>query len=168
MPGSAIMRERRERWARLKVDRDFLADCIERVALGESIRALAIENDLPYNTFWDWLTNEHGQELARARKARASGMVEANEAMADKVEAGKLDPKRATAAGKLREWIATRYDRDTFGDRSAVDMRVTGTVDMHVQAVRQLTQGATYDHDGPADSGSEPIDVTPVDEHPLL
>lgn len=168
MPGRSQITARKERWAAMKQDDEFAMHCCERVALGEPIRALAIEHDVPYLAFWRWITEQHKETLTYARKAMASNLADLNNEAAGRVEAGKLDPKRATAAGKLREWIATRYDRDTFGDRSAVDMRVTGTVDMHVQAVRRLTQGATYDHDGPADSEAEPIDVTPVDEHPLL
>lgn len=60
---------------------------------------------------------------------------------ADRVEAGELDPKAASTAASIRQWLASRYVRATFGDQSKVDMNVRGNmVGLYVAAVRVLAQ----------------------------
>lgn len=169
MPGQSIMRERRERWARLKADPDFARECIVRVASGDSIVAVAADADVAYNTVYGWLTDEHGESLQRARKARAAALADTMEHNADLVDAGRLNPKAASVSSNIRQWLATRYDRDTFGDQSRVDMHVRGSIDMNLQAVRALVSmgsGDTYDGESEVvDSGQ---DTASIEQHPLL
>lgn len=172
MAGSPRMRARAERWAALKQDSVFAARCIERIALGDSVKALAAEFGLAYTTFFDWINDNHMDAVRRARKARALSLVEANEANAERVDRGDMSGKQAMASARIREWAASRYDRDTFGDRSQVDMKVTGTVDMHLQAMRSVVEhGATYDGELAHEPG-EPVEQRIVEpelaEHPLL
>ena len=161
------MRERRARWLRLKEDEAFARDCIERLALGDSIKALAQDADVAYNTMHRWLTETHGQAVLRARRAVAATMVDTMMDNADLVDAGLLSPKAASVSSSIRQWIAGRYDRDTYGDQSRVDMRVQGTVDLHVQAVRQLVDtGQVYD--GQVYDSQDSISQDSMDDHPLL
>jgi len=157
MAGSPIKRERKARWLALKADPAFAQDCIARIAYGDSIRALAAEQDIPINTFWLWITKEYGEEVAAARKVVAAVMADQMKAAAERVETGELNPKAAQTAASIRQWLASRYDRDTFGDKSQVDMRVGGVVQLHHDAIRQLSQ--------------EPLVgeyTTDEDDHPLL
>lgn len=167
MAGQSIMRERRERWARLKADDDFLRECIERLSLGDTVKALAADADVAYNTMHGWLTAEHGPAVRRARQAVAATMVDTMMNNADMVDAGQLNPKAAGVSSSIRQWIASRYDRDTFGDQSRVDMHVKGSVDMHMQAVRALVStGSTYD--GESEVVDSEQDAASLDHHPLL
>lgn len=142
MAGSPVKRERRNRWQALQADPDFAQDCINRIACGDSIRALAAEHDIPISTFHDWIVNEHGDAIASARRALAANLADLMMLSAERVEAGELDPKAASTAASIRQWLASRYDRATFGDKSRVDMTIGGVVDMHVAAVRELAQGS--------------------------
>lgn len=165
MAGRAVMRDRAERWAAAKRDPEFLAVCLERCALGESVTALALEHDLPYSVFYRWLAVEHRDRLSQARQAHAAALIGRNLTAADKIEDGKLDAKRGTAATNIRAWVASRLDRDTWGDKSQVDHKHTGVVSLHVEAVRALTASDSDDDWQDADViESEPVD----DGHPLI
>lgn len=159
MAGSPVKRERRARWQALKADPDFAPQCIARIACGDSIRALATENDIPIQTFWEWITREHGDEVAAARKVVAAQLADQMRESAERVEAGELNPKAAQTAASIRQWLASRYDRDTYGERSKVDLNVTSTQQLYMEAIRQLT--------------SEPLEgeyttLDGEDDHPLL
>ena len=141
MAGSPKKHARRNRWQALQADPDFAQDCINRIACGDSIRALAAEHDIPISTFHDWITSEHGEAITIARKALAANLADLMMLSADRVEAGELDPKAASTAASIRQWLASRYDRATFGDKSQVDMSLSGNVTaLHVAAVRELAQ----------------------------
>ena len=138
MAGSPIKRERRARWQALKVDPDFAHQCIARIACGDSIRALAAEHDIPINTFWHWITKDHGEDLKAARQAAAAAMADRMLELADQVEAGELNPKAAQAAASIRQWLASRYDRETYGDKTRVDLTARSASQLHLEALRQL------------------------------
>lgn len=166
MPGTQMKRERRERFEAIASNQGRIDELIDRVAGGDSIRALAAELDVRYVLLWSLLTETHGEQLTRARKAAALGLVDRNVENADKVDAGTLNPKAASVSARIREWTASKWDRDAFGDRSAVDMRVTGTVDLNVQAIRALTSGQTLD--GELAEDADYAEVDSLDDHPLL
>lgn len=164
MAGTEIKRARRERFEAIAADKARIDELIDRVATGDSIRALAAELDVRYVLLWSLLSETHGEQLKRARKAAASALVDKNVENADRVDDGKLNPKAASVSARIREWTAAKWNRDEYGDRSAVDMRVTGTVDLNVQAIRALT-GQTYD--GELDAEDAQL-VEDLDGHPLL
>lgn len=171
MAGSPIKRERRARWLALKADPAFAEDCIARIACGDSVRALAAENDIPVTTFWRWLMQEYGAEVAAARKAVAALLADQILDAADRVEAGELNPKAAQAAASIRQWLASRYDRDTFGDKSRVDLNVSSVQQMHLEALRQIAQEDTTLDGGYTtlnDEESEGDRQDSEDDHPLL
>ncbi len=180
MTGSPIKRERKARWLALKADPAFAADCISRIACGDSIRALAAENDIPINTFWHWITKEHGGAVAAARKVVAAQLADQMKEAAERVEAGELNPKAAQTASSIRQWLAARYDRETFGDKSSVDVTHKGIVGLHLEAIRQLAnepidgEWANVNDEMPAGGGLERSEYGKVDEedddedgHPL-
>ena len=154
---------RREALAAIKADPARLSAIIEQVALGDSIRAQAHALDVPYLALWRLLTQDHGDELREARRAAANALVERDIDNAERVDDGELNPKAAAVSSKIRQWTAGKYDRETFGDASRVDVSVKGTVAMHVEAVRHLTQGATYEHDDSDDDSDDDMA-----DHPLL
>lgn len=139
MTGSIIKRERKARWLALKADPAFAQDCIARIACGDSIRALAVENDIAINTFWLWITQEHCEEVAAARKVVAAQLADQMKESAERVESGELNPKAAQTAASIRQWLASRYDRETFGDKTRVDLNLSSVSQMHYDAIRQFT-----------------------------
>lgn len=160
MAGSPVKQERKEHWLALKANPIFAQDCIARIASGDSIRALAAEHDIPVNTFWRWITQEHSEDVAAARKTVAAVMADQMRDAAERVEAGELNPKAAQTAASIRQWLATRYDRATFGDKSQVDMHFSGVVDMNLAAVRELARESLEGEYTTLDESE--------DEHPLL
>lgn len=141
MAGNPIKRERRARWQTLKADPEFARQCIARIACGDSIRALAAENDIPINTFWHWITREHGDDLKAARQAAAAAMADRMLELADQVEAGELNPKAGQTAASIRQWLASRYDRETFGDKTKVDLTARSASQLHLEALRRWGKG---------------------------
>lgn len=160
MAGSPIKRGRKARWLALKADQGFAQDCIARIACGDSIRALAAENDIPINTFWHWITKEYGNEVAAARKVVAAQLADQMKEAAERVEAGELNPKAAQTASSIRQWLASRYDREAFGDKSSVDVSHKGITGLHLEAIRQLAHEPL---EGEYTTLSED-----EDDHPLL
>lgn len=59
--------------------------------------------------------------------------------LADQVEAGELNPKAAQAAASIRQWLASRYDSETFGDRARVDLRAQSMPQLHMEALQRYT-----------------------------
>ncbi len=143
MAGSPIKQARKSRWQALQADPAFAEKCINRIAYGDSIRALAAEHDIPISTFHDWIIREHGGAIAFARKALAANLADLMARSAERVEAGELDPNAASAAASVRQWLAARYDGSTFGDQPRLDATLEGdkgAVAMNVAAVRELAQ----------------------------
>lgn len=146
MAGSPIKRERRARWQALKADPDFAHQCIARIACGDSIRALAAEHDIPINTFWHWITKDHGEDLKAARQAAAAAMADRMLELADQVEAGELNPKAAQTSASIRQWLASRYDRETYGDKTRVDLTARSASQLHLEALREFERRDRENH----------------------
>lgn len=156
MAGRPKSRERRVNWERLKADPGFLDRTLEAIAQGESLYQWAEGNTVAYTTLVGWLSDEssgRASRYAHARQLRAAANVERIEAIAASVERDDgIDPQRARVAAENRRWLAARMDPHLWGDRQTVDMKVSGTVEHHVAAIRELAQrgrqGVTYDNDG--------------------
>lgn len=154
MAGSPEKRARRERWERLKADPDFLDNICAAVASGLSLIRICAEYDVAYGTVDAWLRgqDEAGQQkYARARESRAQYFVnQLEEITRDVSDEDGIDPKRAKVAGDNLKWLAARHDPHLWGEKSQVTYNHQGSVQLHLQAVRELQQqattGTTYQH----------------------
>lgn len=91
----------------------------ERIALGESLKAICSETGMPaQSTIFAWLKEigEFSEMYARAREMQAHCMVDEIIEIADNV----IEEKDAIQKAKLRidtrKWVAAKYHRKYYGD----------------------------------------------------
>jgi hypothetical protein len=75
-----------------------------------------------------------------ARKAQAEYHANKVATTAEAVEAGRIDPASARVSSESRKWLASRLDPQSWGDRQAIDLQVTDTTALHLEALRQSMQ----------------------------
>jgi hypothetical protein len=78
-----------------------------------------------------------GDDYQAAKKAQAQYQAERVADIADKVEAGQLDPASARISSDNRKWVAARLDPSTYGDRVQADIQLTDVTALHLEAMRQ-------------------------------
>ncbi len=78
--------------------------------------------------------------LSRAREARALVHVERMEDIANRVESGELDPKRASVSLQARQWLSSRMDQKIWGDLQKVqaDIKVTDVNQVYLEQLKGL------------------------------
>ena len=97
-----------------------IADEIVERLESESLQQICQDERFPSRqTVYAW-QNTHPQFLtdcARARKLQAAGAEEKVRAIAEKCEAGEIDPKAAGVAISAHQWRAKVIDPKQYGDR---------------------------------------------------
>jgi hypothetical protein len=111
----------------------------ERIANGESLRAIARDPETPaLSTMWAWLEShpEFSARYARAREQQADKFAEEIVAIADEEE----DPQKARVRIDARKWVASKLKPKSYGDR--VEQHMTGELTINVlpRAVRQSSE----------------------------
>ena len=78
--------------------------------------------------------------LGRAREARASVHADRMEDIANRVESGELDPKRAQVSLQARQWLASRMDSKIWGDLQKVqaDIKITDVNQVYLDQLKGL------------------------------
>ncbi len=114
-----------------------MADTIcERLAVGESLRAICREDDMPgLSTVFKWLTKqpEFVEQYTRAREEQAEALADEIVSIADEVEVtAKQDGEdvrlaldaTAVARNRLRvearKWVASKLKPKKYGDRQVL------------------------------------------------
>jgi len=113
----------------------FPAEAVyEWVAQGEGMNSIADRLGIARTGVHAWMNRpEHVENIARARKVKASAMVE--EAMAIADNASPEDVPKAKLRTDIRRWVASKLDRDTWGDDRGpqVAIQING---LHVDSLR--------------------------------
>ena len=78
--------------------------------------------------------------LGRAREARALVHVERMEDIANRVESGELDPRRAQVSLQARQWLASRMDQKIWGDLQKVqaDIKIIDVNQVYLDQLKGL------------------------------
>ena len=81
-------------------------------------------------------------KLSRAREARALVHVERMEDIADRVESGELDPKRASVSLQARQWLSSRMDSKVWGDLQKIEanIKVVDVTEVYLEELKVLMQ----------------------------
>jgi len=106
----------------------------EWIANGDSIERLAERLGIAKTGVWGWIQRpEHIDHVARARKIRASKLVDESLEIAD--TALPEDVPKAKLRTDIRRFIASKLDRDTWGDDRGpqVAIQING---LHVDSLR--------------------------------
>ena len=98
--------------------------------------------DIPYTVIQGRMRRspELTARLSRAREARALVHAERMEQLADRVESGELDPKRASVSLQARQWLASRMDSKQWGDLQKVqaDIKVTDVSQVYLDQLKEI------------------------------
>ena len=105
-----------------------IADAIcERIAGGESVTTISASEGFPSRTtIRNWMDSnpDFRSKCARAWDLQADVHAEKVRELADKCEAGTLDPNAARVASGNRQWLAARMSPRRWGERQQVDQRL--------------------------------------------
>ncbi len=141
MPGMPTRRKRNELADKKMTDAFFWEDLFTRVSHGLSIQEYAKTRDVPYKRMMARIKDDEAlsKALEEAKHARAWGYFEDVDRVTDLVEDGKIDPNAGRVVLQSRQWQAKMMDRNTFGDRQQVDMKVQDVTQEHLDAVRRMS-----------------------------
>ena len=114
------------------------------VMAGMPITRLCKKMNVGTRVFYAWLHDkkepERWSRYQQARKVAAETLVGETLEIADGVKHPEDVPK-AKLQTQVRQWLASRYDPDTFGDKSGPTVNIS-LGDMHVQALKDITNKA--------------------------
>ena len=99
---------------------DLFDTICERMAEGETLRAICRETDMPnMATIWKWAASDaaRGKQYAHAREAQADAQFERIGAIVDDVENGTLEPTQARTMIDALKWTAGKLRPKTYGDK---------------------------------------------------
>lgn len=140
MAGSPIKRARKERAQKLMAQEKFWPNLFDYISHGGSLVEYAAINEVPYSTLHRNLMEvpERKELFDAARRARAEWHVDRMENLAKQVEQEQIDPNAARVVADIRKWTAARLDSKQWGDKQNIDLKVTDTTQLHLEAVRNL------------------------------
>ena len=108
---------------------------IERIANGETILALATEMGFSRDLLSVFLNRDETQEAVRSARARsAAAMAEKALEIAD-TNPPEFAPKTRWQI-EARRWLASKYDPETFAEKSGVAVNIT-IGGLHMESLRR-------------------------------
>ena len=133
---------RKIRMEELLASEEFWEKLFNSIATGMSLMEFCRLEDVKYTVVQGRMRHqpELTARLARAREARALVHAERMEQLADRVESGELDPKRAAVSLQARQWLASRMDSKQWGDLQKVqaDIKVTDVSQVYLDQLKDL------------------------------
>lgn len=120
-----------------------LADEVcERIACGESLKAIAREQDKPdERQFYRWLRDneEFRQQYTLAREAQGDADADAVSDIGQRALTGEIDANAARVAIDALKWSAGKRKPKVYGDRQQID--VSGS--LHTKSDDELSDRIT-------------------------
>ena len=110
------------------------------VAEGRPLTKIASRFGVDYGTLMRLLTTKYAEEYAIAKEMNSERLVEQNLQLAQDVIDGRVEPAAAKVASGIRQWYAERASNKNWGNKSAVDLNVKGTVGLHMEALRKVME----------------------------
>jgi len=123
---------------------EFWDKIFEAVSSGVALFEYCQVENIPYTTIQGRMLKspELTAKLSRAREARALVHVERMEDIADRVESGELDPKRASVSLQARQWLSSRMDSKVWGDLQKIEanIKVVDVTEVYLEELKVLMQ----------------------------
>lgn len=112
---------------------EIAATIIERLAEGETLRAICKDPTMPSNpTVYDWMAHSpaFASAIAQARRVQATALVEEGQEILDTCDdSDKMAPvSKAKEQAAFRFRLAQAFDRDTYGDKVQNDVNIRGVM----------------------------------------
>tara|TARA_R110002020_G_scaffold135381_2_gene302300 strand:- start:135 stop:665 length:531 start_codon:yes stop_codon:yes gene_type:complete len=121
---------------------EFWDKIFDAISSGIALMEYCQVEDIPYTVVQGRMRRspELTARLGRAREARASVHAERMEDIANRVESGELDPKRASVSLQARQWLASRMDSKIWGDLQKVqaDIKVADVTEVYLDQLKDL------------------------------
>lgn len=118
-------------------DPNLQDDVFERIAEGESTRAIAVVYEVSGGTVWNLLNRpEFDERYMRARQDRAHNLAQRLSTIGELVLLGKVDPNAARVAIDAFKWTASKLLPKSYGDKLEVDAKVELTL---ADAIKSLS-----------------------------
>ena len=135
-----------------------------RVAAGEHIKAIMADYGLSRTMFYQWVHADPEREKAYAiaRSLKAEALVEEAQDILDDENPvlTSAEAKLRTDRARFRQWLASKLDRDTFGEVPAVQVGVTVNAGaQHLDALRHHGRMPIVDADFSVESEDEGADA---------
>ena len=130
-------------WHQLRDDPEFFQVLLESVSSGHSIADFARAVDLPAGRITAWLARMEGpaqRQYEHAREARAMIFADRILGYMEEVKDGTLPPAQAKYLTDSVMWLASRLDPQHWGNKIEVKGEIRSTVEMHLEAVRELAE----------------------------
>jgi len=121
---------------------EFWDKIFDTISAGVALMEYCQVEDIPYNVVQGRIRRSADltARLGRAREARASVHAERMEDIANRVESGELDPKRAQVSLQARQWLASRMDSKIWGDLQKVEanVKVADVTEVYLDQLKDL------------------------------
>jgi hypothetical protein len=121
---------------------EFWDGVFDAISSGIALMEYCQVEDIPYTVVQGRMRRsaELTARLGRAREARALVHVERMEDIANRVESGELDPKRASVSLQARQWLSSRMDSKIWGDLQKVqaDIKVQDVTEVYLDQLKDL------------------------------
>ncbi len=140
---------------------EILLEFCRRIANGRSVANVCKDEDMPDDrSIWRWLSEdeEFGRDYARAIQARAMAHADGIIDLEAKLLRGEIPPDVARVALDARKWTASRLLPKVYGDKQIVEANVTHTHQLHLDALRALSNRRSGNDLGYIDG--QAIDIT--------
>jgi len=104
----------------------IVADALEALSNGVTLRAFVIERSLNYSTVWSWLNPDGGDNspYARARNIGTHALVDECIEIADDANPETASVAKVKIDTRLR--IVGKWNQGDYGDKSQVDLTTKG------------------------------------------
>ena len=138
MSGTPIRNARRAREARMWDDPEFWDKIFDGYAEFGSLPKMAKDIEVPYKKLYHKITTtpDLKDRYDEARQAYAEMTVDEIKSINNKLEVGQLDPQTAKTLINSKQWIASKYSPIAYGERQTIDMQVTDSTKLHLEALR--------------------------------
>ena len=124
----------------MKYTKKLFDSIMDRHANGETLTSLAHKAQIDINTInaWSKLNSTNSERFLQARLSCAVAAANQSIDIADT----ELDPSRANVRMRARQWLASRYNRDMFGDNVQVNHTVSIDLKGAMEAARKRIEQA--------------------------
>ena len=142
MSGAPVRRARRAREERMWADSEFWDKIFDGYAEFGSLPKMAKEIQVTYKKLYHKITTTPAlnERYKEARHAYAEMTVDEIKAINNKLEIGQIDPASAKTLINSKQWIASKYSPVSYGERQTIDMLITDSTQLHLDALRaQMT-----------------------------
>ncbi len=119
-------------------DPEFWDKIFDGYAEFGSLPKMAKDIEVPYKKLYHKITTtpDLKERYDVARQAYAEMTVDEIKSINNKLEVGQLDPQTAKTLINSKQWIASKYSPIAYGERQTIDMQVTDSTKLHLEALR--------------------------------